>query len=118
MLNTVWHNPCCTCRSWSLLCRSVSLLFEAPHLAGVGCNLLLQAQVAVQQRLGAGFVFAVVLAGQKGLPLPQPRVCFVDVSKVLKRHREEKHLDSPWKYHIQLLPLCQTEKFQGYFQAL
>lgn len=89
MLNTVWHNPSCTCRSWSLLCCSVSLLLEAPHLAGIGCNLLLQAQVAVQQRLGAGFVFAIVLAGQKGLPLPQPRVCFVDVSKVLNGHREE-----------------------------
>lgn len=87
--NTMGHNPSSTYCSWSLLCCSVSLLFEAPHLGGIGCDFLLQAQVTMQQRFSTGFIFAIVLAGEQGLPLSQPGIRFIDVGKVLKEHREE-----------------------------
>lgn len=89
IFNKMWHNPLSTYCSWSLLCCNVSLLFQASHLRGVGCNLLLQAQVTMQQRFSTRFVFSIVLAGQKRLPFSQPWICFIDVSKVLKEHREE-----------------------------
>lgn len=67
--------------------RAPRLLRQPLYLRAVGRHLLLQPQVALQQRRRARLVLPMILAGQQWFPVAQPGVGLRHICKVLNRQR-------------------------------